>query len=671
MGTMINLALGRLEIDWGKNNFFRDHSALFQEDDIKPVPSYYAGPDWPEGEPIVEMHEGLGKPLRHVVDRIELLGYTLAAVEHHYGELRRLHGLNDDNPIPFAELRAALKNVDVTRVSGTYYNEYDPGEFFREEMVDRLSLEPRRHNYHLDSGRPDHRQIDLLLENFDPYGGLRLLAENPRNLELEANWDFGPLVESGWAEAGEFRPGLTREDRFLVVTEGRSDARILKHALSLTRPHVADFFQFIDMQEGYPFSGTGNLSKFARGLVSIGIQNSTVILYDNDTEGVRGYRMTQGLPLPPSMRVICLPRLESLAAVRTIGPTGETTEDINGRAAAIECYLDWSCSGVPEPVVRWTSFSEQSDSYQGHLLHKDRFARRFLEQRSQSGAALFRRVPSHSFIRSYGPGRPLGGALWPGQLPAGVSTRCFRAPVRPDRDRRHAFRSIASIAPPGHSRGVLLRCRGEGRRFCDGRSDDEFLGAGVQRAGDDADPRGRGGLCGVEPDGAGAHGVRAVGVAAPERAAEGSGVPGVSGAARRGGCAGAAGQAAGPRAGFGHPGSPDGGGRAGLPACGPRAGHRAAVGRAGVRAGRAPAVPGAGGALPLPGARGSLPVPTCAIWCSRRGRSGWWSAACSSRARRGAWRRGTAGWAGTMRRGRGISSTWSTTAASWCCRGSG
>ncbi len=45
-------------------------------------------------------------------------------------------------------------------------------------------------------------------------------------------------------------------------------------------------------------------------------------------------------------------------------------------------------------------------------------------------------------------------------------------------------------------------------------------------------------------------------------------------------------------------------------------------------------------------------------------------ASCSSPARRGAWRPGTAGSAGTTRLGRGISSAWSTTAAFCCCRGS-
>ena len=114
---------------------------------------------------------------------------------------------------------------------------------------------------------------------------------------------------------------------------------------------------------------------------------------------------------------------------------------------------------------------------------------------------------------------------------------------------------------------------------------------------------------GLSRDGAGAHRVRAVAVAAPERGTEGPRVPRVPGAARRRGCAGAAGQASGPRAGFGHPRSPDGGGRAGAPAGGQRARHRAAWGRAGARVCRAPAVPGAYGALPLPRAQGPLRRP--------------------------------------------------------------
>jgi HEPN/Toprim N-terminal domain 1 len=82
MGSMIHLAVGRLEIDWGENEGFRDHSALFQgEPDVTDVLYYYAGEEDGtdfEGEkkwkPVIEHKEGLSKPLRLVVDRLKLLG---------------------------------------------------------------------------------------------------------------------------------------------------------------------------------------------------------------------------------------------------------------------------------------------------------------------------------------------------------------------------------------------------------------------------------------------------------------------------------------------------------------------------------------------------------------------------------------------------------------------
>jgi hypothetical protein len=45
MGSMIHLAVGRLEIDWGKNTGFTDHSPLFQPSDLTQVPYYYVKED--------------------------------------------------------------------------------------------------------------------------------------------------------------------------------------------------------------------------------------------------------------------------------------------------------------------------------------------------------------------------------------------------------------------------------------------------------------------------------------------------------------------------------------------------------------------------------------------------------------------------------------------------
>ena len=130
--------------------------------------------------------------------------------------------------------------------------------------------------------------------------------------------------------------------------------------------------------------------------------------------------------------------------------------------------------------------------------------------------------------------------------------------------------------------------------------------------------------------------VRAVAVAAPEWEAEGSGVPGVPGAARRRGALvlpdKRRGRAVGsvtrvPRTAAGEP------GRALL-------GNVRDVEPLQVELVREPAqrllFRELVGTLPLPSGTRSRSAPTCAIWCLRRGRRGRWSAACSSPAP--AWR---------------------------------
>lgn len=41
------------------------------------------------------------------------------------------------------------------------------------------------------------------MENFDPWSTLRLLAENPSNLDIPVTWSFADVVESGWVDRDE------------------------------------------------------------------------------------------------------------------------------------------------------------------------------------------------------------------------------------------------------------------------------------------------------------------------------------------------------------------------------------------------------------------------------------------------------------------------------------
>lgn len=377
VGTMIQLCLGHLTVDAGKNEYFKNHGVLFQASDLKQVPSYYAGKNWPNDDDIVEMNEGFGKPLGQILDRLELMGHTLRSVRHRFEWIRQTQD-RDSRPPRLSLLRNALAQVDVTKLTGKYREDYVPGQFVTKRTLRRMALGSEAHHYYQPGLRPDHWEADLLLENFLPYEGLRLLGLNEANRAVDVTWDFTPLVESGWARREQFQPGPSAEQKFLVVTEGSSDAKIIQKAIALYRPHIADFFTFVDMEEGYPFSGTGNLHKFVQGLVSIGVQNNTVVIYDNDAEGISKMKATRQLSLPFNVRVTQLPIHRDFSDFKTLGPDGVGRGDINGKAASIECYLDLRRKGLPRPIVRWTSFNRDLQSYQGELQHKTQYMKDFL-----------------------------------------------------------------------------------------------------------------------------------------------------------------------------------------------------------------------------------------------------------------------------------------------------
>lgn len=379
MGSMIHLAVGRLEIDWGKNQGFRDHSALFQgEADVADVPYYYLGEEEGadvEGEPrwkqTTEYKAGLSKPLPLVIDRLNLLGHTFEQCEKEFAYLAKLNGF-DQKRFPFAALCEAMASVDVSKVSPDYgEGGEDFGKFFRRELAPRLGLDA------LHSDGITHYEISEGMENLSVYSVLHLLSRNPKAASLPVQWAFNDIETGGYARREGFVRPLETRARFLVVTEGSADAAILRHALTLLRPHVADFFAFVDMEEGYPFAGTGNVFRFVQGLISIAVQNKVLVIFDNDAEGMAGRGRCAALNVPPNMRILSLPDLPAFTSFGTVGPDGEGVSDINGRAAAIECYLDLD----DEARVRWTSYNTSLSVYQGELEGKTRYMRAFLKHR--------------------------------------------------------------------------------------------------------------------------------------------------------------------------------------------------------------------------------------------------------------------------------------------------
>ena len=71
-----------------------------------------------------------------------------------------------------------------------------------------------------------------------------------------------------------------------------------------------------------------------------------------------------------------LPDHSDFSEFPTIGPHGESADNINGRAVAIECFLDL-CRTELLPRVRWGSYNKGEQKYQGELENKDEYVRAF------------------------------------------------------------------------------------------------------------------------------------------------------------------------------------------------------------------------------------------------------------------------------------------------------
>ena len=370
MGSYINLTVGGYSIDWGKNDAFCDHGTLFAADDLTSVPYAYVEDD---GSPITALGEAACRPLSMVVNRLELLGYTVSAATRSLSSV--IHDVNSSDSLQPLALAAALQQLAVASLPED--SEVSTAAFHSRLAASICHVQTSsRHD-------TDSRSIDWeiadALGRVDPYAILRLLAVNPANSDMAVCWRFADVIEGGWVTRETIVDSLGQTPSFLVVTEGHLDSLIIEQSLRWLRPDVASFFRFIDMREGYPFTGTGNLYRFCQGLQKIQIENRLIIVYDNDTAGVAQFRRTRDLHLTPNFGIMTLPDHPSFRNFDTVGPSGEAKTNINGRAAAIECYLDLDWSSAASPRVRWGGYNTSTRTYQGVLIDKERYAKRFLK----------------------------------------------------------------------------------------------------------------------------------------------------------------------------------------------------------------------------------------------------------------------------------------------------
>jgi len=159
----------------------------------------------------------------------------------------------------------------------------------------------------------------------------------------------------------------------IVLTEGSTDAAILKKALALLYPHLSEYYVFFDFDFSRFPGGVGHLVSIVKAFAAAGIANRIIAVFDNDTAAREARRALESVSLPPNIAVQAYPELDFLRAYPTLGPGGLMSLDVNGLAASIELYLgedvlrDGPNTLTP---VQWKGYSEALRKYQGEVMDK-------------------------------------------------------------------------------------------------------------------------------------------------------------------------------------------------------------------------------------------------------------------------------------------------------------
>lgn len=377
--SLITLGIGKLELDWSKSYLLSDFSKLFKDSDKRDLLCYYY--DDYEEDYKTTYKSGYIKKLSQIKRRLELLGYTLPSIKVMYEELILNSNFYTPNSVKlsYEDFYSIFYNLDISKIDVTKDPFYDFGSFEFGEFASYLFkenlalLDPVREKVGIENNDIPSDLVWFIesLENLDPFIILRILVENSKNSDLDVYW----ICPASFTN-DDLSFDIPEAEKIMIVTEGTSDLGIIKRTIDTLYNDISDLFMYIDMEDNYPFTGNGSLRNFCIGLNRIRIQNNVIVLFDNDAAGCGSYYDVKDKCEDSNFLILKLPDYFEFNAVDTVGPQGVTKENINGRAVAIECFLDFNSVNIPTNI-RWNNYVEKQKIYQGALENKEMYTKAF------------------------------------------------------------------------------------------------------------------------------------------------------------------------------------------------------------------------------------------------------------------------------------------------------
>ena len=239
MGTAIELTVGGISLDYSKNHMGSGHGFLFQKADRTRCRADGIDYDYYEAHPEEDLslaEAAFMRPLKRVVPRLNLIGYTIDTARTEFeavvGEAHEAE--SEYAPVPpkgfmsFDEFCEFCGRFTLDALDETYIEYEDPDRAPKSQGRFAVMTEEMRR---IPGGPPEmywseRSFFGASVAILSPYSMLQVFGQSQRHAEAPVVWQYGPLVNAGWADVSAFNGGARRDETILIATEGTSDARI-------------------------------------------------------------------------------------------------------------------------------------------------------------------------------------------------------------------------------------------------------------------------------------------------------------------------------------------------------------------------------------------------------------------------------------------------------------
>lgn len=204
---MISLSLNGVDIDWGKNRYWRTHHWFFPPQSLTTIDYQYA-------DEVVETKPGFETTLDEALFRLRHLGYSLQETRVKFDDTVARWNRTANLNLAFDDFRNAVLGIDFPSMTPASLEPYDYD--FRNLILSLLTP--------FDS---DEDLLEDFMIELDFAITLRLLADSPANRPLPLRWHHQDLIDGGWASLDDLTD-IDRRD--FIINHTMLVGRLQEHA---------------------------------------------------------------------------------------------------------------------------------------------------------------------------------------------------------------------------------------------------------------------------------------------------------------------------------------------------------------------------------------------------------------------------------------------------------